>query len=249
MMRLTTHCQAIEQGVHRVYWRTGLVNAGVLDVHLDFETDDPSLAAEIVAIRHLLFSKKVFDRAPMKGQGYKLYVSQGAIKKLVLGKSSKVHLSRFAAFLSGRMKGVEIEVRKSTKDMPSEADVTPEQIIISYDAAVSHEILETPAMGTVLITKHAIEQYDKRNSSGDTDKPFSSLVKRLSNAELKRYDLPEAVLKHKARKYGTAENVEVWRHPTSDVNFVVLRERGQRVLVTVFERAGERESNGLKAGH
>ncbi|MFW8236726.1 hypothetical protein ACOID8_34810, partial [Klebsiella pneumoniae] len=67
----------------------------------------------------------VFCREPGAGAGYKLVVSKGAIKKLALGKSTKEFAFKFAACLTGRLKGATIEVSQSMEfmDEPGEGNV------------------------------------------------------------------------------------------------------------------------------
>ncbi|MDW3082292.1 hypothetical protein R8N45_27645, partial [Vibrio sp. 1403] len=102
--------------------------------------------------------------------------------------------------------------------------------------ANTHDAVETPAMGTVYVTAHAVEQYKERLSTGDPKKPWASLVNRLKHPELRIRNLPANVLAHKAKKYGTADNVEAWGHPTSKFTYLIVNDNGRRTLVTVFER-------------
>jgi hypothetical protein len=83
MMRLTTYSQkqSDERSVF-VLWRVGISNFGVLTVEFTHPIEDIELAAELVAIRHLVFNQAVFDRIPDSGKAFELNVSKGAIKKL-----------------------------------------------------------------------------------------------------------------------------------------------------------------------
>lgn len=100
-----------------VFWRVGTKRKGILDVRIDFDHEEADLLAELVAIRYLALDKQVFCREPGAGSGYKLVVSKGAIKKLALGKSSKKFAFKFAACLTGRLKGATIEVSQSMEFM------------------------------------------------------------------------------------------------------------------------------------
>ena len=91
MMILTTVSEKVSETEARVFWRVGTKKKGILDVTLDFAHEESALLGELVAIQHLLFAKKVLDREPGSGQGYKLVVSKGAIRKLALGKSSRLN--------------------------------------------------------------------------------------------------------------------------------------------------------------
>ncbi|ECE5538994.1 hypothetical protein DI235_23790, partial [Salmonella enterica] len=87
-------------------------------------------------------------------------------------------------------------------------------------------------------TQHAIDQYQARITSGDPKKPWASLVGRLQHPELQVQPFDEKVARHKARKYGRVDNVEVWGHRDSKFKYlmVINDDNQKRVLVTVFER-------------
>jgi hypothetical protein len=237
MMALTTVSEKIDDSKARVFWATGLKNSGILDVYLDFAHEDCALLAELIALRYLLFKKKVFDREPGGGGGYRLTVSKGAIKKLANKKSSKKHAFKFSSFLTNRMDGVVIEVSQAKTIMPSIDDCEPE--IIGGEKGVyarTFDEITVPAIGRLLVTQHAVDQYQSRISSGAPKNPWASLVKRLSHPSLRVFPLDPKVLAHKARKYGRSDNVEAWSHPTSSFIYLVIRnDDDERVLVTVFE--------------
>ncbi|EDR1414855.1 hypothetical protein C3863_005003, partial [Salmonella enterica subsp. enterica serovar Dublin] len=113
MMTLTTVSKKTSNNSALVFWRVGTKRKGILDVHIDFDHEEADLLAELVAIRYLALDKQVFCREPGAGAGYKLVVSKGAIKKLALGKSTKAFAFKFAACLTGRLKGATIEVSQS----------------------------------------------------------------------------------------------------------------------------------------
>lgn len=236
MMILTTLSEKVSDTQARVFWRVGTKKRGILDVTLDFAHEESALLGELVAMQHLLFDRKVFDREPGSGSGYKLVVSKGAIRKLALAKSSKKFAVKFAGFLTNRMKGVSIEVSQDYEFMPTAEDCEPEELGGERSIyAKTFDEVDTPAMGRILVTQHAVEQYQERITSGSPTKPWASLVGRLKNPELRIVRLDPKVVKHKLRKYGRVD--EFWGHPTSSFRYVVRREdNGDGVLVTVFER-------------
>ena len=59
-MRLKTQSQKISSRVGRVNWHIGQNNRGILDIHLDRAPQDIALAAELIAIKHLIFDKTNF---------------------------------------------------------------------------------------------------------------------------------------------------------------------------------------------
>lgn len=237
MMTLTTYSEKQSDSQAYVYWRVGTKRGGVLNVTLGFEHSDSALIAELYAIQHLLFVLKVLGREPGSGNGYRLTVSKGAIKKLALGRSDKKCAYKYSAFLRNRMAGVTIEVSQSQDFLPVLNDSLIEVLTVgSTDIASELQTINTPAMGKVRITKHAVEQYVSRLSSGKPKNPWLSLVKRLQHPKLCSSLLTEKVRQHKVRKYGIVDNIEEWRHPDDEFRFLVLKNGDTRTLVTSYPR-------------
>ncbi|HBB4140473.1 TPA: hypothetical protein KAV15_001705, partial [Escherichia coli] len=164
---------------------------------------------------------------------------KGAIKKLALGKSSKTFAFKFAACLTGRLKGVAIEVSQSMEFMDELKEGNIELLDVDKQTYTqTYDEISTPAIGPVLVTQHAIDQYQARITSGDPKKPWASLVGRLQHPELQVQPFDEKVARHKAKKYGRVDNVEVWGHRDSKFKYlmVINDDNKKRVLVTVFER-------------
>ena len=169
-----------------------------------------------------------------------------SIKKLTKGASAKGYASRFATFLTGRLLGVEIQVSHSRKHMIQEDDEGYAESFSSLHVNTTEymqttEMIETPTMGQVAITKHALERYSERLAIIDKGqvvrRPWASLAKRLGNPGIQLQRLDSKVLAHKYRKYGDNSAVEVWKYPTDTLHFtVVVSPENQRTLVTVFER-------------
>ncbi|EGQ7833876.1 hypothetical protein V9789_002750 [Vibrio vulnificus] len=237
MMTLTTFSEKQTDSKAYVYWRVGTKRGGILDVTLGLEHSDSALIAELYAIQHLLFVELVFGREPGSGNGYCLTVSKGAIKKLALGRSDKKYAYKYSVFLRNRMAGVTIEVSQSKDFLPVLNDSLTEVLTVdSTDIASEVHSINTPTMGQLKITKHAVEQYVSRLSSGKPKNPWLSLVKRLQHPRLCRSLLTDKVRQHKVRKYGTADNIEEWRHPDDEFRFLVLKDGDTRTLVTSYPR-------------
>lgn len=240
MMILTTLSEKKNDSQVRVFWRTGIQNRGILDVTLANPHPESALLAELMAIQHLMFERLVFDREPIKGGGYKLITSKGAIKKLAMGKSDKQFAVPLSQFLRHRLSGITIEVSQSREYLPTLDDCMPEELQADQDhylQELSSDLVETPAMGSIVLTHHAVEQYASRIATGAPKDPRLSLIRRLMNPELINFPLSEKVLAHKARKYGRADNIEVWGHPTSNLSYQLVKDDSDRkVLVTVFRR-------------
>ena len=97
-----------------MHWSTGLKNHGIVTVQLSSESSDQALIAELITIRHLLFTRQIFGRKPVSGKGYELRVFSGAIKKIAQGRSTKEHIVRYGLFLTGPMFGVQIAFKDFT---------------------------------------------------------------------------------------------------------------------------------------
>lgn len=234
MMILTTVCKPISSLSATVFWRVGTTRNGILNVTLKAPHEDSGLVCELVALQHLLFKKEILSDYLYSGKGIKLVVSKGAIRKLTLGKSNKSYAEKYAAFLSSRLEGVSIEVSQKMELMASEDDTEVENV---QESIIDFNVISTPAMGDVRITRHAFEQYKTRITSGDPKKPYKSLVKRISHPDLHIQKLDDRVVAHKTRKYGRSDNIEPWTHVTSKFVYLIVKDdAGNRTLVTVFER-------------
>jgi len=238
MMTLST--MYYKQGEdHFVSWRTGVKNSGVLRV-VNVSGEDSRAIAELVAIRYLLLEKEVFNRALYSGTGIRLEVSTPLIKKLHRGSSTKNHLFSYARFLQARLRGVVVDALQVQNfvDPNKECDD-----IESVDAEEqdNSDIIQTSAIGEVRLTKHAVDQYRERLHSGDPVNPLVSLVARLMHPDLKKQPIPDRVVDHKFRKYGSVEQTEVWGHENSQMHYVVVRDPSTRIgtVVTVYRRHQE----------
>lgn len=237
MMTLITNSSLIDTNTVQVLWSKGIKTRGVLNVNIsNINTDDNVLVAELAAIRHLLFNKNIFDREIIDGSGMCLKVSRGAIKKLTQSRSSKRDMFSYAAFLRIRMSKAKIVVNKSSEFLPGPDAYEPERITITDESFKQmHERVTTPAMGDFFVTVHAIEQYVNRIKTGTPDRPWKSLLKRLSHPSLRKMPIPPAVLRHKEKKYGD-NNIEVWGHDSSEFMFLIVVGKNRRTLVSAFER-------------
>jgi len=238
MMKLSTSFLAVIDSYHVVAWRVGTKRKGF--IHIDnLDCDDADIAAELIAMRHLLFKQKIFDREPITGQGYELHVSSNKIRQIAKGKSTYKHLSTYSHFLKTIMKNVAIRVEEDKDEyLPDLEDKDVVSVLVEANEKIEFGIIETPAMGLIKLTKHAIDQYDDRHHCGDLNKPARSLIRRIKHDTIQQTSLPEKVIKHKLSKYGTVENLEVWSHDSSQTHYVVVRDLSSNIgtLVTIYKR-------------
>lgn len=249
MMTLTTVSKKISDKNVLVYWRVGTKRKGVLDVRMGFPSEDQEIIGELIAIRHLVMEEKVFCCTPTAGKGFRLRVSKGAIRKIAQRRSDKAFASRFASLLTGRLEGITVEVAHSMEFMPNEADADYAGFVEVLDASAKdfaspREVIETPCIGTLSVTRHAVKRYEERLSSKNEDvkmqRPWASLFSRLRNPDLEISSLDDKIIRQKMRRYGSDNKVEIWSHPTDKMRYtVIVRPDNTKILVTVFERNQE----------
>src|SRR5690554_4364321 len=101
-----------KDGSYSVFWSTSN-QAGVVPVMVDVDSENSLILAEIWGLRHLLITKEILgcDRT---GEDLTLNISCGAIKKLLLRKSSKKELVRHAIWLRTRFSDATVQCPKRT---------------------------------------------------------------------------------------------------------------------------------------
>jgi len=238
MMKLTTKHIGDIDGCPAIAWRVGTQRKGVICVQGLHNTPDSLAAAELVSIRHLIFTNKVFNRDIVSGAGIELAFSSAVIKKVFRGKTSKKHLDPFAHFYKTTLDGAILSLSDQNDEfLPKiEDDVLVEYVEASESSR--YDIISTPTIGEVRLTKHSVDQYAERLHSGDAKNPRTSLIGRLNHHDLKRQQIPDRTARHKLRKYGTIDNLEIWGHDSSQLNFVIVRAQASKIgtLVTVYRR-------------
>lgn len=240
MMILATRPEVVDQSTVFVHWKVGQNRGGCVRVTIPSETENSPLVAELCTIRHLLLRKQVFNVLPMTGKGIALYVSTGAIRKLLLGTSNKKDAQAYARFLKPRLDGIDIKVvHEPIDNFPHSQDDLNHCEISATEPyfETPYDPIEGPAIGQVIITAHAVEQYIKRSGAELIKNPWASLMHRLMHEDLKKLPLPDNVIRHKERKYGKDNVVEAWGHENSLFGYLVITdETGKRMLVTVYRR-------------
>ena len=237
MMKLTTKFIGEIDGNQIVAWRVGINRRGLLHI-MDVPDVDTAAIAELIAIRHLLFVDKIFDREINTGIGIALDVSVPVVKKTARGKSSKQHLATLARYFSTNLSGITLgDTKRSDEFLPVPGDHVSETYISKNDET-HYDVFHTPAMGDIKLTQHAVEKFTKHLHSGESKNPVVSLIKRLKHEAIELQALPDKVLKHKMRKYGSVDNLETWGHSSSQMHYTVTRDHqsGIGTVVTVFKR-------------
>tara|TARA_R110001583_G_scaffold7080_2_gene35222 strand:+ start:390 stop:1109 length:720 start_codon:yes stop_codon:yes gene_type:complete len=239
MMMLSTYSVLTENQSASVFWRIGLTRGGCVQLTLDDGVEsDKELIAEILAIKYLLYQKRVFDHQIGTGKGFQLNVSKGAIKKCALGKSGKQHVLTHAKYLAGVP---EMNIQVSKDDFRNVLEDPQVDVISAEDIIEETRVVETPCLGDVVVLRHAVDRYAQRITDGEPKNPWASLVKRLMHPALQRLTIPENVLTHKERKYGSTKNLELWGHSNSALKLLLINEpeKSRKLLITVFQRGNQ----------
>lgn len=225
-MKLYTFVQPINDKSAFVGWFTNFEKCGVIRVDCD-SISDLKAQSELVAIKYILFVKKISSNNIWGGNGIKLGVSSGVIKKLLNGKSNKTELYKYFGFISTNLVGVEIEVMKKLPNIPEPlkisnlGDFTQSPIdIISSEIEIETNLVNNK-FGKIRFTKHALDKYKERNIFGEAKNPFRSIANQLLHPDLVKFETPNTLTKK--IKY-LKENTEYWGHPSSTLRFVMLRE-------------------------
>lgn len=230
---MTLSINTIETHEHgaSVAWYVGLANNGTLDIRMEDIERDHAIAAELCAIRYLLFRRHVFNVETRSGQGLKILVSCGAIKKLINGTSTKKHLRGYALFARPRLNDASFAISKKPLDVTG----PQESIDLREVYETWHEPIYVPSIGHLHVTNHALDRFLERVHQAVVNDPLDSMLNRMRHEQFQEIKLPDRVIAHKARKYGQAQCVEVWGHPSSGLRFLVTRDKPkQATLLTVF---------------
>lgn len=235
---LTTDSVKTSSSTATVYWKHSEQKHGAINVVFPFESNDVDIMAELVAINYLIFDKEIYGLKPLHGSGIELSVSKGAIKKAALNKTAKKELVKFASFINFLLDGCVIKThKKRSNNAPIHKDDF-EIINVDVEKYTSTKlILNTPAMGDIEVTSHALERYKERmiaESGTESKTALKSLANRLMHKELVEVKLPENVIKHKLKKYGRVDDFSVWIHPTSTLNFAFVQNGSRMSLITIF---------------
>lgn len=220
--------------VFHVRWWTEQ-EGGSLSVSLQVEKcSDPGTLAELWALRHLLLDAQVAgtDRS---GGGLTLIVSRGAVRKLVLKKSSKKDLIKYTHWLGTRFASASIEVDSKARQQAAEISSPQENITVS-DGDTGEDLLDAPGLGPVKLTRHVIDQYMDRAGTVREDRAWRRIKHRLQKGMLFRHHLPPAVAKQKKLTYKERQ-AEHWRNDAGWVFvFTPPDDQGVRTLMTMFRR-------------
>ncbi len=234
---LTTYSDKTSLTTAIIHWRSSATKCGVIEVTLPYESLDIDIVGELVALQHLIIDKEIFGKNAFHGEGLKVEVSKGAIKKILTGKTIKKEIIKYASFIPFLLQGISIKTHKKCSKNDVFEGCISEKIVVDVEKYTNTRLLvSSPVIGDIEITSHSVGRYLERvkPESGDIKFPLKSLVLRLTNPDLRQVTLPENVVSHKLRKYGESDEFSVWKHPTSTLNFGLIKVGPVFSLVTVF---------------
>ena len=168
---LKTYTVATQQAdTFLVYWTNSAIRpGGLLKVRVLAKIEDVHIAAELAAMQHLLEEKKVIGTILVGNPLTKLFVSQGAIRKLQLKKSDKLHLVPYANFLTTRFAGCQLSVEKDKRWFDGFTPETTDELIVSEPR---REMIRVTGLGEVSVTQHVLDRISDRflpeSKSGNT---------------------------------------------------------------------------------
>lgn len=141
--------------VFDTYWMTGLIQKGRVRVTVPAQKDAQT-AAELSAAQYLLSEKNVCGHNKA-GAGLRIWVSRGAIRKLLRGISDNDRMSPYANFLLTRYLGAQVEVENQDTSWADERCETQVDIMDVQGPAMT--TIEVNGFGLVELTGHAVARY------------------------------------------------------------------------------------------
>ena len=156
----TYTCPTPQPDTFLVYWtNTAMTPKGILRIRVTATIEDRSIVAELVALQHLLEEKCVIGTNLSGNAGIKLIVSSGAIRKLNLRKSDKVHLVPYANFLTTRFAGCRLSVEKDARWFDGFSQEIIEDHLVS---GARRETIQVTGLGDVSVTQHVLDRFADR---------------------------------------------------------------------------------------
>ena len=224
----------------RVEWRLDAGSwKGVINVQLTPGTEDGPAIAELCALRYLIVERTIFgsDIAP---RGTNIFVSAGAIRKLLRQETQKGHLVPYGRFMFASLEGCDIAVVKDDDfkdlayrviDVDGTSTQAPE---VSLSAVPSPwPTLEFKLLNLgVGVTRHALERYQERFSTPYVRTAMNGLRKMLASDRIRELDKSEtASIKARIKHHKAGR---LFFYEPSQTTLVMVEEEGALVIATVY---------------
>ncbi|HBC3810524.1 TPA: hypothetical protein KD846_003263 [Vibrio alginolyticus] len=228
MMKLKVQATETNTDAVKVIWFAGLSNNGMITIRVSEQKNRISIA-ELTAARFLLLEKRVFGRAPSCGQGLALEVSEKTFNDLSYSTQNR-ELKFTSQFLTTQLQGLSVS---GGAEIYGDLNDKNHDEIGCYDSP--YPTFNTPTLGTVAISQHALQRFQERHSHGDIKAPWRSLRNQLSHPSLTKHHLSEKTRFQKLLRYGEDDS-QVWSNPTGNLYFQLIKSEKHLLLVTVFSK-------------
>ncbi|EKO3632218.1 hypothetical protein M3927_002800 [Vibrio metschnikovii] len=227
MMKLKIQTIATSKFKVSVAWFFGLSKNGVIDVRVS-QIEHRIAVAELTVARYLLWDCKIFGHRPGSGKGVELGLPYTTLHSLSL--NSCVELQRASQYLKTWLNGVQL----NPEEIVGVAAST-DQIPVIQPYRLPQPVFDSPVLGPVAISRHAIQRYQERFRHGYTKSPWLSLQRQLCNPELRQARLSARTRFQKLLKHGD-DGSQVWHHPTGDLYFLLVPQETHWLVVTIFSQ-------------
>ena len=227
MMKLKIQTIATSKFDVSVAWFSGLSKNGVIDVRVS-QIEHRIAVAELTAARYLLWDCKIFGHRPGSGKGVELGLPHKTLHSLSL--NSCVELRKAGQYLKTWLDGVQL----NPEEIVGVAAST-DQIPVIQPYRLPQPVFDSPVLGPVAISRHAIQRYQERFRHGYTKSPWLSLQRQLCNPELRQARFSDRTRFQKLLKYGD-DGSQIWHHPTGDLYFLLVPQETHWLVVTVFSQ-------------
>ncbi len=258
MMILTVYTTELGDNKYRVFWKKSLEADGIIDVTVLSVGVNKMIIAELEAIRYLFTEKNALSLNPQTtdGKGIELRISQKEIPFLLtkeggIGKNETM----YTHVMYTRLANIKLEVYedKSWFDDDLVKIFTPDEIEITTP---KYDILSTPNMGDIVITRNALEKFKQTSIEEQGIIPnrlWRSLVKRTRNETLIPSSMPKKYMRQRKERWG--REAIIYGSTTDVYHYVTSESASQQggahynVLTTVYVKRRwkkELESNTIE---
>ncbi|EGR3351632.1 hypothetical protein BBM24_18000 [Vibrio parahaemolyticus] len=227
MMKLKIQTIATSKFNVSVAWFSGLSKNGVIDVRVS-QIEHRIAVAELTVVRYLLWDRQVFGHRPGSGKGLAIGLSCATLRSLK--QSSSNDLRKAGQYLKTWLDGVQLN-----PDEIVGVAASTDQILMIQPYRFPQPVFDSPVLGPVAISRHAIQRYQERFRHGYTKSPWLSLQRQLCNPELRQARLSDRTRFQKLLKYGD-DGSQIWHHPTGDLYFLLVPQETHWLVITVFSQ-------------
>ena len=232
---------------YRVYWCTDL-HYGIVSVRPSgsIPAEREIAVAEIAALHHLLTVAEVAGR-DRTGEELEVELSRGVIQKAVkhLRKEYECYFTHLHWFRT-QFSDAKLSVPKHSKAEPHEInnhltsglDWGSRAMFLSEPIDIPSQPLKAPVfstgIGEVVISIHAVKQFQRRNSMESTSKSWRKIRSMIANEKMVMSNIDQSVLNQKAQKWHRSD--AQYSDCARSWQLVLLPENTYWILATLYQR-------------